>query len=283
MDKIELRKDFDKKGYVILKDFFDKEELKRCEKAIAQLYAQQAYKIKPYRKKMSKHFTEYNNYEDICQIYNMMEEFDKEALYQVHKMVLENYFVRKFVNNENLVDIAEVLIDVKKDVALVNGMGLFVNKPGSNRLLYKWHTAEHGYPKRRKCLSVWFPLYIPKNEKNGVMYVAEASHKDKFPFVEYTGYSSSDKGKPNQLTQREIPEYLVGRYKKIPTLAKPGDVVLFHHSLVHTSSVNQSNDISFAGVIKIWEVSKDFTLSGNIAATPYSGADTGRAELIIEE
>jgi len=282
MDLLKLKKDFDEKGYVIIKDFFEKEDLKRCEKSIAQLYALQAYKIKPYREKMEKHYSKYNTYEDICLIYNMMEEFDKEALYQVHKMILENYFIRKFVNNEKLIDIADVLINVNKDVALINGMGLFVNKPGSNRLLYKWHTAEHGYPKRMKCLSVWFPLYIPKNEQNGVMYVAEGSHKVKFPFVEYTGYSSKDKGKSNQLTQREIPDYLVENYKKVPTLAKPGDVVLFHHSLVHTSSINQSKDISFAGVIKIWEVSKDFTLSGNIAATPYSGSDTGRAELIIE-
>jgi ectoine hydroxylase-related dioxygenase (phytanoyl-CoA dioxygenase family) len=282
MNLVELRNEFDEKGYIILKDFFDKEELMRCEKAIAQLYAQQAYKIAPYRKKMTKHFSEYSTYKDICQIYNMMEEIDKEALYQVHKMILENYFIRKFVNNETLVDLAGALIDVEKDIALINGMGLFVNKPGTNRLLYKWHTAEHGYPKRRKCLSVWFPLYIPKNEQNGVMYVAEGSHKIQFPFVEYTGYSTSDKGKSNQLTQREIPEYLIDHYKKVPTLAKPGDVVLFHHSLVHTSSVNKSNDISFAGVIKVWEVSKDFTLSGNIAATPYSGTDSGRAELIIE-
>ena len=30
------------------------------------------------------------------------------------------------------------------------------------------------------------------------------------------------------------------------------------------------------------ELREDFTLSGNIAATPYNGSDTGRAELIIE-
>lgn len=276
-----LRKNFDDKGYVIIKDFFDQEELHACEKAVAQLYALQAYKIGPYREQMTKHYSEYTTYEDICSIYNMMEELDKEALYQVHKLILESYAVRRFVNNEKLVDLASELIDLNKNVALLNGMGLFVNKPGSNRLLYKWHNAEHGYPKRNCCLSVWFPLFIPKTEQNGVMYMAESSHKERFPFVEYTGYSSAEKGKPNQLTQREIPEYLVEKYKKVPALAKPGDVVLFHHSLVHTSSANESKDISFAGVIKVWEVSKDFSLSGNIGALPYGG-DYGRAELVID-
>lgn len=282
MDYSELRRDFDNKGYVILKDFFDLESQRRCEKAIAQLYAQQAYKIAPYRKLMTKHYTEYTTYDDICEIYNMMEENDKEALYQVHSMITESFFVRKFANHEGLVDLAAALIDLEKDAALVNGMGVFVNKPGTNRLLYKWHTAEHGYPKRRKCLSVWLPLFIPKTEKNGVMWMAEGSHRRQFPFVEYTGYRSSDKGKANQLTQREIPAYLIENYKKVPAVAKPGDVVLFHHSLVHTSSVNNSNEISFAGVIKVWEAGRDYTLSGNIAATPYSGSDFGRADLIVE-
>lgn len=31
------------------------------------------------------------------------------------------------------------------------------------------------------------------------------------------------------------------------------------------------------------ELRKDFTLSGDIAATPYSGTDFGRADLLVEE
>ena len=236
IDSFELKEEFTTKGYVTIKDFFDETCRKDCESAIARLYAQQASKISTYKNKMKKSYLEYSTYDDICEIYNMLEENDKEALYQVHKMILENYFVRKFVNNKDLVTAAANLIDVNPDVAMINGMGFFVNRPGSNRLLYKWHNAEHAYPKRRKCLSVWLPLFVEKTEKNGVMYVAEGSHKDRFPFVEYTGYNPGDKGKNNQLTQREIPENLLKKYKKVPTLAKPNDVVLFHHSLVHTSS-----------------------------------------------
>lgn len=278
-----MKKEFQSKGYLLIKNFFTNEELTEVEKALAQLYALQAYKIKEYRDQMNRHYLEYVNYEHICEIYTMMEEHDKEALYQVHSMLMESFYVRKFVLNEKLLAIATDLLEVHKDILLFNGMGLFVNKPGSNRLLYKWHTAEHGYPKRKSCLSVWFPLFIDKTVENGAMWVAESTHKSEFPFVEYTGYSAKDRGKANQLTQREIPDYLIKDYHKVPMTAKRGDVVLFDHRLVHTSKENISNDISFAGVIKIWSTNRDFTLAGNIAATPYSGNDFGRPQLIIDE
>ena len=278
-----MKKQFERKGYVILRNFFTDEELTAVEKAIAQLYALQAYKIQEYRNQMNRHYLQYESYEDICEIYSMMEPHDKEALYQVHSMLMESFYVRSFVLNEKLLDIASDLLNVAKDILLFNGMGLFVNKPGSNRLLYKWHTAEHGYPKRRSCLSVWFPLFIDKTVENGAMWVAESTHKSEFPFVEYTGYSTKDRGKGNQLTQREIPDYLIKEYKKVPMTAKRGDVVLFDHRLVHTSRENISDDISFAGVIKVWSTNKDLTLAGNIAVTPYSGKDFGRSQLIIDE
>jgi ectoine hydroxylase-related dioxygenase (phytanoyl-CoA dioxygenase family) len=280
MDILKLNKEFSNKGYIIIRDFFDEEARKRCESSIVKMFALQASKIKPYKERMSKPYYEYESYDDICEVYDMMESQDKEALYQVHNMLSEHPNVRDFVNNLDLIELAAELINVDKEIALLSGMGLFINKPGTNRLLYKWHTAEHGYPKRRKCLSVWFPLFIEKTEENGVMYVAEGSHKKQFPFVEYTGYNSGDKGKVNQLTQREIPVELLKEYKKVPTIVKPGDVVLFDHSFVHTSSINESNDISFAGVIKVWDPSSDYTLSGSIAATPY-GNDFGRPELIV--
>ena len=72
-----------------------------------------------------------------------------------------------------------------------------------------------------------------------------------------------------------------GTLAHLIALKELGDVVLFDRNLLHTSNPNTTDRYSFAVVARVWDPSDDLTLSGNLAATPYSGNDVGRADLVV--
>ena len=79
---------------------------------------------------------------------------------------------------------------------LIDGPGIFINRPKTKRLLYKWHSESHYYPKRRNFLNIWFPIFTNKNEKNGTMCIKEKSHPlNDLPINEYQGYDKSSENK----------------------------------------------------------------------------------------
>ncbi len=265
-------------GYIVLKDFFTDESLTKLETSLIRFYAVQAFKILEYRKKLShgSNILEYSTVDDLIEILEMMEDNDKEALYQVQKLFLDSHFVKEFFSNKKLINVSSELLKIPEELILISDLALFVNKPQTDRLLYKWHNESHYYPKRQNLLNVWFPMFFDKNLENGTMLMAKKSHMLKdLPFVEYSGYDKDSLGKKNYFKQLEVPESYVDGFEKIPMLSKRGDLVLFNRSLVHASKLNNSNNYSFAGVTRIWEPTQDLTLSGEFIVQQYAD-DFGR-------
>ena len=57
------------------------------------------------------------------------------------------------------------------------------------------------------------------------------------------------------------------------------DMVLFHGNLLHKSTVNTSDNITYATSIRVFDTSKDPTLSSDMMVKPYKGLDIGYPEL----
>lgn len=205
-----------------------------------------------------------------------MEADDKEALYQVQPFVAASR-VRKIVSGISGI---RPLVQGWSDIELIEGPGLFINRPNTQRLLYKWHSEAHYYPKRRRFVNVWIPLFGDKTKENGAMSFKVGSHKRDFPFSEYQGYDRDTLGKPNHFVQYEIPEAFVADYPEHVCEAKRGDAILFHRRMVHRSNPNTTDRYSFALVARIYDPSDDLTISGHMAAKPYAG-DIGRPGLCV--
>jgi ectoine hydroxylase-related dioxygenase (phytanoyl-CoA dioxygenase family) len=199
-----------------------------------------------------------------------MEDKDKEALYQVQKLLPQSQRIRAFFDIEFLAP----YLDVHPEHLLMEGPALFVSRPKTQRLLYKWHSEAHYYPKRRKFLNLWFPIYTDRTAENGAMHLKVGSHKETWDFAEW------DSG-PNTFKQYEIPADWVKDYPTYVCESKRGDLIVFDRNLVHTSVENTSDDYAFAVVARVWSPRDDLTLSGNMAATPYGG-DIGRAGLVVQ-
>jgi len=266
-------------GHTCFTNYFQKSELQVVEEGVVDLFALQALKIGDVREEtLAVLETGKDNFEKFCKIYELLEKDDKEALYEVQKFLPSSMGVRS-IFSKNLMNLCANILGSDTRRLLVDGPSVFINRPNTERLLYRWHSEVHYYPKRRKFLNIWIPLFIPKTMNNGTMSFKEGSHKYAFPFVEYQGYTSKSE-KKNSFIQLEIPPNFLTEFSEHWCVANPGDLIIFDKNLAHTSNSNISESYSAALVARIWDPSEDLTLSGDVAGTPYGG-NLGRQNLIV--
>ena len=266
-------------GHTSYSDYFQKSDLQVVEDTVVNLFALQALKIGDVRSEtISVLDAKLDNFEKFCKIYELLERDDKEALYQVQKFLPSSIGARSIFSS-SLMSLCSNMLGSDSGRLLVDGPAIFINRPNTERLLYRWHSEVHYYPIRRKFLNVWIPLFVPKTKNNGTMSFKEGSHKHTFPFVEYHGYTSKSE-KQNSIVQLEIPPNFLTEFSEHWCEANPGDLIVFDKNLAHTSNANTSSNYSAALVARIWDPSEDLTLSGDVAGTPYGG-NIGRQNLVV--
>lgn len=247
-------------GFIVVREFWTEDEIDAVETAIMRLYMQQFSKCaESLGGKWPPNWVK-------C--LERMEATKKAELYEVQKMIASSQAVRGLYNSE-FMDACADKLECRADDLLLHGPGLLINRPNTTRLLYKWHSEAHYYPKRRQFLNIWLPLFGPKHKLNGTMSFKVGSHKQDFPFYEW-------REGPNSFNQLEIPDYFLTDYDEHFVEADRGDVVVFDRSLVNTSNSNMTSDYSFALVARVWNPEHDLTFSGDMEATPYGGDSWGQ-------
>ena len=275
------KKEITEVGFTTLKDFFTSKELHNFETIVVDLYLLQAKKIGDYRQQaIDVENSNMSNFEKFSAIYEMMELNDKDALYQVQKYLTSSVGARALFS-ERFNHLTTSLLGSKKNSVLIDGPALFVNRPNTERLLYKWHSEAHYYPKRRRFLNIWLPLFNNKSRSNGTMSFKEKSHLRDFPFSDYQGYNKNTQNKSNYFIQYEIPSNLLKEYKDHWCDVSTKDLVIFNKNMVHTSNQNTSDKYSVAVVARVWDPTDDLTISGSLTATPYGG-NIGRPNLVVD-
>ena len=272
-------KELEDLGHTSFTDYFQDGDLQVVEEAIVSLFSLQALKIGDVREEtLAVLEGGKDNFEKFCKIYELLERDDKEALYHVQKFLPSSMGARSIFSKDLMNLCADILgSDTRR--LLVDGPAVFINRPNTERLLYRWHSEVHYYPKRRKFLNIWIPLFVSKTKNNGTMSFKEGSHKHAFPFVEYQGYTSKSE-KKNSFIQFEIPPNFLTEFLEHWCVANRGDLIMFDKNLAHTSNANISESYSAALVARIWDPSEDLTLSGDVAAQPYGG-NLGRQNLVV--
>ena len=275
-DKIKSLQD---DGFIIIENFWPENLIEDFEKTIVSFYYQAALKIS----KLKNHFhnsidpTSFESVEDLDEVLRLLEMEDKEAAYQTITMIENSIASKKIQTYEKLLETCSLLLNCPSQLFCFSGPQPFINIPTSKRLLYHWHSESTYYPKRRNFLNIWFPLFRNKNSKNGTMFFCKGSHKNPlWHFVEYQGYDEDTHGKKNHFIQLEIPESELSNYEKIAVDAHRKDLVIFDKNLVHTSTLNTSQDITYASVIRVLDTRNDLTFSGNMGIKSYQNNNYGR-------
>jgi hypothetical protein len=280
-----LKDTFVNEGYLHLNGYFDLECVSLFEERIVDLYAMQARKIGEYRAAVDDLMeSDATNADKIRFICRLLEDKDKEALYQVQKFFPQCRRIRELFDTKFL-ELCAYLIDGNPKTTLIEGPALFVNMPTVQRLLYKWHSEALYYGKRRRFVNVWLPVFGDRTQENGAMSILPRSHRrvwDASLMAEYSGYDKDSQDAKNHFVQYEIPANFLAEYgDPVHCESGRGDAIFFDRNLIHTSNANISDDISFAVVLRVWDPSDDLTLSGDIACTPYGG-NRGRADLVVQ-
>tara|TARA_B110001450_G_C17619415_1_gene480570 strand:- start:77 stop:934 length:858 start_codon:yes stop_codon:yes gene_type:complete len=282
---INLKKDLDNNGFCILKNCFEKSSLDKFYNSILNINYFHLCKIGENKKKIQKIYnSKKTTYSKIAEIFELFEKDDKEALYQLQKLYGVSNDMRMIIETSKIQNTFKKLLNIKDKVPiLIDGPGLFINRPKTKRLLYKWHSESHYYPKRRNFLNIWFPIFTNRSEKNGTMFIKEKSHLiQDLPFNEYQGYNKKSESAKNHFNQYEIPANFINNLKTYKANVKLGDMLIFHRKSVHTSTENYSKQYGFAAVFRIWDMSKDLTLSGDLRVAPYRDSGNGRPNLLVE-
>lgn len=269
------------RGFETFPNYFSDAHLKAIEECVLDLFLMQARKIGEYRSTaLDVSNTAASAFSKFSRLCELMEAQDKEALYQVQKFLPSSQVCRSLFDDQ-FVSLMCDLLKSKRNTLLIDGPALFINRPHTDRLLYKWHSEAHYYPKRRRFINIWLPLFSDKSQESGTMSFKAGSHRFQFPFSDYQGFNRDSQGKANHFVQYEIPNNFVESFEEHWCETNRGDLVIFDRNLVHRSNHNRSDHYSVALVARVWDPSDDLTLSGEMAATPYGG-NVGRSNLIVE-
>ena len=172
-----------------------------------------------------------------------------------------------------IIKVATDVLGCPINTLLLDGPNFFINIPSEERLLYKWHTEVHYYPKRQKFVNLWIPLFGDRDETSGAMQILPSSHRSVFSFVEYKGFSKRESQDAMTFQQFEVPTGEIQDFDPITINVKRGEVLLFDKNLVHRSVANISSQPVFTLVCRLWTNASDHTMSADIAVKPYTGQD----------
>ena len=163
-DLSNVKRDLDERGFIILRDFFPAGLLKDFECSIVQLYHVQALKLEKLKHHFDRgpHPEQYSKVEDLDHLLWTLEDVDREVLYQAKRMVAMAPAGQRVVACEMLTTLCAELLECPSNMLLVTGSSMYINMPGKRRLLSNWHNEIHYYPKRRRFLNIWFPLFRSK-------------------------------------------------------------------------------------------------------------------------
>lgn len=276
---------FNETGICILKNVLKKKELDLFYNTLLNITFYHLRKIKENKNSITKIYNSSLPLGDkLSKILELYEKNDKEALYQLQKLYSSSIELRNIIGTKFLIKEFKKLLELKENQPLlIDGPGIFINRPKTKRLLYKWHSESHYYPKRRNFLNIWFPIFFNKSEKNGTMFIKEKSHLlNDLPFNEYQGFDKSSENKKNHFIQYEVPENFVKNLKTFKSNLNVGDLLVFHRKSIHASTPNLSKKYSFAVVFRVWDISKDLTMSGNLMVAPYLDVGNGRPNLEVD-
>ncbi len=226
-----MNSDFDRDGFVILKQIISKSLLDNFHSGLAYLI---------------RNACEAEGVTSTEPFHQAFIELDKKNHYQIH-------LIYNILRKSNL--IAEIINDKKIVQAVKKFMGLSVEQsyyntyhvcrmdpPNDSTYLLKWHQESYSTIPHTNSLQLWAPLVDRNSAENGSIDVLRGSHmlKEVPHFLErlsenYVSYSI----KTSSIRNYEHCE-------KVTIDAEPGDVVLFSPYLIHKSNHNQSNKVRYS-------------------------------------
>jgi ectoine hydroxylase-related dioxygenase (phytanoyl-CoA dioxygenase family) len=129
---------------------------------------------------------------------------------------------------------------------------LFALPRGDKRLAYGWHQEQAYMPGLKDIVNFWFPIFEPATRENGTMSVLAGSHTQ--GILPYTKSRVATNAYLS-LVPKEI-DRITASHREYHCVAAPGDLVVFHATLIHRSNTNTTDRTRFTGACKVMPVNE---------------------------
>ena len=238
---------FDSNGYLILKDFFPdydlfsfqealreiiKIEIKRCSTNKGSIYS-----AAPGREfDLGMTYLEDNDHKHISNI--------NDILYRMPEMfrLISNPEIGKFVS----ILLHGDLTDRRTPLYCHNAAAILAY-PNDKLYTHSWHKDTFYTLPESNYLQIWAPLIQNSTIELGTLKVCPGSHKN------------LHNGQIYNKDERYIHRYKVtdeelSKYEKLDVCLNLGDLLIFHHGLIHSGGINNSNSTRFSLVATYHEI-----------------------------
>ena len=232
-----IRKNFERDGYVIIKNFFSKKIILNAKKEI-YLCSKALTNKKKKIKFSSKNFDFF-----IKQSLKINPKFSSK-FYDISKKFLS---MHDFVFNEKIIFLAKFLLKTKNVGILNKAYGYRMDKPNDKKFLTQLHQDYIQNLGSPEGLVFYNSLRKVKNI-NGPVVIYEGSHKLGLLNAKI---SKSKFGKSRSYVL-DISRANLKKFKKKKLLIKEGDLAVFDFLLLHQSSFNHSKDIRWSMVSRFF-------------------------------
>lgn len=250
--------EFHDNGYLILKQFFSKDEIDGVVNLIKRLILNEGKKIggKTYEK-LQDMDSEKIPHEGILLLKSINHEHMRRVVDQLN---ISAYF-RKFITNEKIINLAKDVTGSEKpeDVTFSNPF-FRVDLPAKykeekNRFSLPWH-QESGYydlgVSKTNSVVINTPVF-DCGKTQGCLVVRKRSHKEG-PIKHLEHYEDEEKKKHRRVV---IPNEVLQKYDEVFTETISGDIVINHFNTFHLSGLNESDLVRYTMLVRVSDSTSD--------------------------
>ena len=238
-----LSKEIEKKGFIIIKNFFTKKEISLFQSLLFDFSRQEVRKITK------------RKFKNINDLVIFLFKNNLKILREIVEATPYLMGSKVFIANSKIKKILENFFNKYKKI-YVTGPHIFYKNNIVKTRVYKPHTEQSYYPRRKSFVNLWFPLFFEKNKYNGSMTVIEGSHKITSKIKKSM---TIDKYYTKGFEQLEVINKKFDKLKKTTIDIPVGDLVVFHKDLVHLANINNTKKISCHAEVRLYDYSKDKT------------------------
>jgi len=251
-------KEFHDNGYVILKQFFSKDEIDSVVNLIKRLILNEGKKIggKTYEK-LQDMDSEKLPHEGILLLKSINHEHMRRVVDQLN---VSSYF-HKFITNEKIINLAKEVTGAEKPEDVAFSFPFFrVDLPAKykeekNRFSLHWH-QDSGYYDLRVSKTNSVVINTPVfdcGKTQGCLVVKKRSHKEG-PVKHQEHYEDEEKKKHRRVV---IPNEVLQKYDDVFVETISGDIFINHFNTFHLSGLNESNMVRYTMLVRVSNSASD--------------------------
>lgn len=220
---------FRENGYVIIRDFFKKEEIDDFNQELASI-------IRAYARKAGLG-VEGGIFDDVILA---LEEFDHEYVAGIYDTIFQSPSFMRIAGKIETVKWVQNLLSLDGDAALYGYTNRCrIDPPRDNRRTYGWHQEVFYTVPEGHYIQTWAPLVFDTNVQNGTIEIAAGSHKEGIAPQSWIE-------EPGRATQIIVNEDVIKKYKCCAVDMRVGEMLFFSGKLAHRSGQNTSNSVRYS-------------------------------------